>query len=203
MENRFHNKLMLHKSTKETANFKIFHQTNSDRQAKDSNWEGFISKICSLHCSVGRSFNSFSPGPSGREMTVIKCHDENRKMPLLIMLKRDLKCNSCLLCMYLPHMHTHVHAHTCFDLFQHKKTFIFGINVFANPAKTLRLMWRLLLLSLCSLFKLFNNAHILTVNTEIKYWHPGKKHISTNSERAFSVTLTLLLVTLNTPARLQ
>lgn len=79
---------------------------------------GFISaahKICSLLdlFPVGHSLDALSSGPQVKEITVIKCHDENRKMSFLLVLQRDLKCNSCLRCTHLP---THTHSHKVMDL---------------------------------------------------------------------------------------
>ncbi len=79
---------------------------------------GFVSaapKIRSLlHLfSVDRSLDSLCSGPQVKEITVIKCHDENRKMSFLLVLQRDLKFNSCLRCAHVPRpTRTHTHTHT-------------------------------------------------------------------------------------------
>lgn len=41
-------------------------------------------------------------GPQVKEMTAIKCHDESRKMSLLLVLERDLKKYSWLPFPHLP-----------------------------------------------------------------------------------------------------
>lgn len=54
---------------------------------------------------VGHSLDSLSSGPQVKEITVIKCHDENRKMSFLLALQRDLKLN--LVCASHTHAQTH------------------------------------------------------------------------------------------------
>lgn len=92
--------------------------------------------------TVGSPLDSLSSGPQVKEITVIKCHDENRKMSFLLVLQRDLIFNACLHCAHLPRsppIHpapTHVHSYT------HTHSSVWPISILKkNPSLTWRCMY--------------------------------------------------------------